>query len=195
MLDLLEDLSFPAALIDADGRVIDVTRQADPIDGLPNWGIGKRLQLDSHSASNRLWDRLAELLRRDSNDSRLLLVTGNDGRRIAIKFVPLRTLLPFVPTARVALLILDIDSKPELPQGILRSMFRLTPAEARLTRTLMKTCDLEEASRALGVSVGTSRQQLKSVFHKTNTTRQSELLFLLGRIAVLGDFASVDRIE
>lgn len=58
-------------------------------------------------------------------------------------------------------------------------LFGLTPAEARLATALCDGASLNEYAGLHGVSVGTVRIQLKSIFSKTNTSRQSELIRLL----------------
>ena len=58
----------------------------------------------------------------------------------------------------------------------LKSMFDLTPAEARLTRLLLEGESLETAARKLQVSVMTMRVHLRSVFAKVGVDRQTELM-------------------
>jgi DNA-binding CsgD family transcriptional regulator len=59
--------------------------------------------------------------------------------------------------------------------------FGLTAAEFRLARTLAGGLSLEEASERLGISKNTVRTQLRGLFEKTGTHRQSELVALLHR--------------
>jgi DNA-binding CsgD family transcriptional regulator len=62
------------------------------------------------------------------------------------------------------------------------SMFDPTPAEAKITIALLEGGDLRSIAAAQRVSIETVRTQLKSVFAKTNTSRQSELIALLMRV-------------
>jgi DNA-binding CsgD family transcriptional regulator len=55
----------------------------------------------------------------------------------------------------------------------------LSSAEARLVSALCEGGNLAEAAEKIGVSLNTVKSQLASVFSKTNTTRQSELLALV----------------
>jgi DNA-binding CsgD family transcriptional regulator len=57
--------------------------------------------------------------------------------------------------------------------------FRLTPAEARLAVHLASGASLTEAADAFGVTHNTVRAQLRAIFDKTETHRQSELVRLL----------------
>ncbi|ESZ22319.1 hypothetical protein X737_02400 [Mesorhizobium sp. L48C026A00] len=66
---------------------------------------------------------------------------------------------------------------------MLQSCFRLTASEARLARKICSGHGVEAAADELGVSYETGRNQLKSVFAKTQTHRQSELVALLTRLS------------
>jgi DNA-binding CsgD family transcriptional regulator len=59
---------------------------------------------------------------------------------------------------------------------VLQAMFSVTPAEAWLAGKLASGCSLEEAARSKGVGMNTVRTQLKSLFLKTGTRRQGELV-------------------
>ncbi len=59
------------------------------------------------------------------------------------------------------------------------TLYKITPAEARLAARLAALRTVEEAADDLGITVSTVRSQLKSVFGKTGTRSQSELLMLL----------------
>lgn len=63
----------------------------------------------------------------------------------------------------------------------LRAWYRLSPAEARLAVFLARGGTVAEASDAFGVAVSTLRTQLESLFGKTGTRRQSELVALVAR--------------
>ncbi|GGN28970.1 MULTISPECIES: helix-turn-helix transcriptional regulator [Marinomonas] len=58
-------------------------------------------------------------------------------------------------------------------------LYGLTPAESRLAVALANGLSLEEYSQQKGVSIGTVRIQLKSIFSKMNITRQQELVRVL----------------
>jgi DNA-binding CsgD family transcriptional regulator len=70
-------------------------------------------------------------------------------------------------------------------EGLQRG-FGLTPCEARLAAALSTGMSLQEVARMNGVEIGTVRGQLKSVFIKTATKRQPELVAMLARF---GGFA------
>jgi DNA-binding CsgD family transcriptional regulator len=62
------------------------------------------------------------------------------------------------------------------PIDLLRSNFRLSPAEARLALHLVAGETLRSAEAKLSMTYETARTHLKSIFQKTGTCRQAELV-------------------
>jgi DNA-binding CsgD family transcriptional regulator len=61
-----------------------------------------------------------------------------------------------------------------------RAVFsKLTPAEARIALGIARGDALAAIAEAHGISIATARTQLKSVFAKTGTHRQGQLVALL----------------
>lgn len=71
--------------------------------------------------------------------------------------------------------------RSKITVAFLRNRFDLTPAEARLVVHLVTGTSLKSSAKALAVSYETVRRQVKSVFHKTGTHRQSELVLTVLR--------------
>ena len=78
---------------------------------------------------------------------------------------------------------------PTPNEAQLRSLFGLTPSEARLAQLLACGDTVEEVAQALGVKLTTVRSQLAVIFSKTGTHRQAKLVAILSRIAHLADTA------
>jgi DNA-binding CsgD family transcriptional regulator len=70
---------------------------------------------------------------------------------------------------------------PEM-QTLLNEIFGLTQAEIRLMQYLLNDMTPTEAAERLCVALETVRSQLKSIFQKTGTRRQSELLRLMTKV-------------
>lgn len=64
----------------------------------------------------------------------------------------------------------------------LATAFGLTLAEQRLCEMLLLGHSLREAADTLGIASDTARQRLKTIFQKTDTHKQSELIALMGRL-------------
>jgi DNA-binding CsgD family transcriptional regulator len=65
------------------------------------------------------------------------------------------------------------------PINLLKCHFGLTPAEARLALHLVAGETLRSADAKLGITYETARTHLKSIFSKTGTCRQAELVVVL----------------
>lgn len=80
----------------------------------------------------------------------------------------------------LALVILQDMGRQQLPRSaILRKMFGLTPAEARLAEALLDNDTIESYAQKADVSRNTVRTHMASLFSKTGTRRQAELLRIL----------------
>ncbi len=63
--------------------------------------------------------------------------------------------------------------------SVLRETYGLTPAEVRVAQNLVSGSALTDIADTLGVTHNTVRNQLKSIFSKTDTKRQTELVGLI----------------
>jgi DNA-binding CsgD family transcriptional regulator len=88
------------------------------------------------------------------------------------------------PQGRAAalLLITDVEQPSRLSIELLDQVFGLTATEARVAIELASGKSLQEVSVRLDISEGHARQRLKSVFCKTRTSRQGELIALLAKL-------------
>jgi len=95
------------------------------------------------------------------------------------------------PTApmKVALYIVSPSIKPEYHIDSIQQDFQLTNAQAKLVALLANGChNLNDIAEKLGVSIHTVRAQIKTIFDKTSTSCQVELVkkILTSPSAILG---------
>lgn len=84
------------------------------------------------------------------------------------------------PLRRTALLVLrDPERHPPMPTQAIGRLFGLTRAEALLASELGSGFSLDEAASRIGISRNTVRAQLQSIFSKTGTNSQKELVRIL----------------
>jgi len=115
-----------------------------------------------------------------------IVLPRRDGKRPLVAQV-----IPVVGVAHdllhaVSAIVTVTDLEPPMAgpsDAMLRQVFGLSAAESRLAAAVARGRTLAEISRAEGVSRETLRSQLKSVFSKTDTGRQAELVLLLSRLA------------
>lgn len=81
--------------------------------------------------------------------------------------------------ADLVLLVTDPEQPVNFPDGVLRALYGLTPAQTEIANGLLTGYTLDEIACLRKVSVGTVRQQLKSIMNKTGVGRQSDLVKLL----------------
>jgi DNA-binding CsgD family transcriptional regulator len=81
--------------------------------------------------------------------------------------------------ARLLVILRDPDRQSAVPWQVFARQFQLTPAELRLCVAWANGLSLAEYSEKFHVSPHTARSQLKSVFDKTGTHRQVQLLRLI----------------
>lgn len=115
-----------------------------------------------------------------------LPVAMQDGSApFVLHVMPLRGGAEEVFEHRGALLIIAETVNRHTPDSsLLKLLFDLTPAEAKLARSLAAGQTLTEAAAAGNITAGTARVHLRSIFSKTNVTRQTDLVRTLMQIAV-----------
>jgi DNA-binding CsgD family transcriptional regulator len=87
----------------------------------------------------------------------------------------------------VLLLVTRTDRKTDIPTDLLRAAFALSAAEARLTSALVGGESLTDYASRMELSRNTTRNQIASIFSKTGTSRQAELVARV--LAAVGPFA------
>lgn len=82
-------------------------------------------------------------------------------------------------------LIADPDVTPVPPRQMLAQLFGFTAAEIRVAERLMMGDSPEQAAAFLQVKTATARWHLASIYRKTGTNRQAELVRLLLSLAMM----------
>lgn len=87
--------------------------------------------------------------------------------------------VPVPGAERAAAMVVVSDGQSRVGIEELRALYGLTPAEARLALLLAEGVSLADAATRLGLLRETVRSRVKSIFEKTNTHSQAELVRLL----------------
>lgn len=108
---------------------------------------------------------------------------------VLLMAIPIQKIEIDVPLmgASTALLVFTADERITPDLQVIRSLHQLTHAEAKLTHGLCLTHSLAEAAQLSGISLNTARSYLKSIYSKTSSNSQLELV----RKVVGASFASM----
>lgn len=100
-------------------------------------------------------------------------------RPLQVVVFPFRSSSLFTETRPATLIFLsDPDATPTGRGELLRALYGLSPAEARLTDSLIAGMDVKTAAEHLRLTQETARFQLKQIFRKTGVHSQSALIRL-----------------
>lgn len=184
----LDSLSHGILLVSRDCRVVHANQAAEAIvsavDGLSLGSKGSLATAKSDETSEL--HRLIVGCSIPAGGGALSLTRPSGRRALEAMVVPLGVHGLGVGSRRAiaAVFLRDPEAKARPPAEILRNLYRLTPAEARLAVDLLAHRALEEIAETRRLSRETLRTQLKELFRKTGTRRQSELIgFLVAGLA------------
>lgn len=79
----------------------------------------------------------------------------------------------------VLAIIVDLEERPLPPARVLQVLFKLTPQESAIASLLSSGLGLKEIAEKQQLAYETVRSHTKTVFQKTETNRQTELVALL----------------
>jgi DNA-binding CsgD family transcriptional regulator len=174
----LQRLQLGVVLLDVEDRVGFVNRSAFEMLGL---GDDAAPEEELHRQATAA---LGSLLKREPRSATQTLTYSrpDDGRPLSILLAPLRWSEPTDTDQNrftTALFVSDPRGAAREPGTPFRELYRLTPAEERLTRQLAAGNTLAVAAENLGIQLSTARGVLRTVFRKTGTRRQSSLVRLI----------------
>lgn len=183
--ETLAAIGLPALVLDGQNKVLAANQLIEALTGYVDWRAQDRVSLKDAGASKLLWEALATLDDESARAVRAFPVraTGAAATMVA-HVVPIRGLARDIFVRSAAVLVLTPVTLPQAPPvELVRSLFDLTPAEARVARELAAGETVEEIASKGGVSLTTIRAQLRGVLEKTGCRRQAEIVALLGGLS------------
>ena len=181
--DPLNILSQPALLLDLDGFVVKVNAAAVALFNNDIRVRQRRLFIRDVEAAKRLRiyvDQFEYETPQITPAIEPIVVPRQDKLPVLMRIWPIEGGARWPSRDIRALVTLNaLGPKPGPPAALLATAFSLTPSEAKLASIIARGAGPDTAAAELNISRETARNKLKSIFVKTATHRQGELVALL----------------
>ena len=172
-------LGIPALLFADNGRVLAANHLVATLSGFVAWRAKDQITLMDASADALLRDAIAAADQSDSPTMQSFPVR-NAGAAMIAHVMPIRGPARDVFSRCAAVLMLTPVTRPEAPSvELIRSLFDLTPTEARVARGLAAGQTVNVMAADSGTSTNTVRTHVNAVLTKTGYSRQSDVVALL----------------
>lgn len=190
--DALAALSVGVFVVGADCRLRQHNASAERLlqAGMFRLDHG-RLALCDSRLDTRLWASVRAAVLAASGrslsagDTIVLTTSSYEKVPLMVTPVPARALGSDPLEPLVAIFVGEPGRVPAPLPELIRMIFGLTPAEARLAAALLNGCSLSEYADEAGLSIHTVRSQVKSIFEKSHCRGQSDFVRVLGMNPIL----------
>jgi DNA-binding CsgD family transcriptional regulator/PAS domain-containing protein len=181
--DALDRLSQALLVVDADSRVLFANRAASALfgNGLSLQDGVLRAGLNGETAElHGMVGGCAEGGPRGAG-AHIAVSRGENRMALSLLVIPVRSQPPWLVAQQpcAMIFITDPETITDPEAAYLQRQFKLTPAEAALTRELLQGDGVNAAAGRIGIAEATARTQLRSVLAKTGAGRQTELIRLV----------------
>ena len=169
-----------AIVCDARLNIVEINDEAEAgfLTGRAMRSVGGVLSLADASRSADLARNVAALVAgRPVERDEFIFVAADDTYLVQISAIRAAPAGP-VPPLPLALVLVRNVTRTDYCSNVQRFArhHRLTPAEARFCESLAEGCSVRDAAEQLAISENTARHRLKTIFQKTDTGRQSDLM-------------------
>ena len=183
--ETLAALGVPALVFSETGKVLAANSLIEALTGFVRWRAFDFISLNDKGADKLLRAAIAVINSEVGLGVRSFPVRDADLQSSMIAHViPIRLTARDIFVRCAAVLAMTPVTAPEAPAvELVQSLFDLTPAEARVARSLASGKSVEAIASDGGVSVNTVRTHVRGVLDKTGCNRQVEVVALLAGIA------------
>jgi len=172
-------LGIPSLVFADNGKVLGANQLIEALSGFVLWRADDRIALTDARADALLRHAIATADDDDTPSVRSFPLRNEDVAMIA-HVVPIRGSARDVFFRCAAMLMLTPVTRPEAPSvELIRSLFDLTPAEARVARGLAAGQTVKGIAEESGTSTNTVRSHVKVVLTKVGYSRQADVVALL----------------
>jgi DNA-binding CsgD family transcriptional regulator len=182
--ETLAALGLPALVLNERGKVLAANHLMEGLTGYVEWRAQNRVSLKDRAADQLLRNTIAAIdMAVGTVRSFPVRDTGAEAMMVA-HVVPIRLSARDIFVRCTAALVLTPVTLPQAPPvELVQSLFDLTPAEARVARSLASGKTVEDIATDGGISPNTIRTHVRGVLEKTGCNRQVEIVALLSAIS------------
>jgi DNA-binding CsgD family transcriptional regulator len=183
--ETLAVMGLPALVLNEQGKVVAANSLIEAMTGYVQWRAQDRVSLKDRAADSLLRDAIAAIDVAGGFSLRSFPVrdTGANAMMVA-HVVPIRLSARDIFVRCAAALVLTPVTLPQAPPvELVQSLFDLTPAEARVARSLASGKTVEDIATDGGTSANTIRTHVRGVLEKTGCNRQVDIVALLTAIS------------
>ncbi len=184
MVDALNALGLPGAVLAASKRVVASNRLFDALSPSVVAQAGGGFALANRSSNAMLHLSIEQITSGRIAQCRSIPMPATAGHSaMVIHLVPLkRSARDIFTGAELIAVFSTLDHAKAPAAALLRGMFDLTPAEARVAQRIAEGHQVADIAEEFKVAPSTVKTHLNSVFGKTGTHRQTELVRLLSAV-------------
>lgn len=116
-----------------------------------------------------------------------LLISRKSGQPFNVVVSPIGNLTTdFRQTVRVVVYVTDPSLRLRPHKKLLETIYGLTPAECRIALLMADGLSSSDIRETVAITANTLRSHLASIYRKTNTARQTQLVKLISLVGMLG---------
>src|SRR5262249_22523785 len=179
--EALAAMGIPALVLDETGRALAANSLIEAMSGWVHWRALHRVSLQDKHAAHLLRDAIEITGSEIASSVHSFPVRNAHANAMMVAHViPIRLSARDIFLRCSTVLAMTPVTPPQAPPvELVQSLFDLTPAEARVARSLAAGKTVEDIAADSSVSLNTVRTHLHHVLEKTGCNRQAEVVALL----------------
>jgi DNA-binding CsgD family transcriptional regulator len=175
---------LPALVLNEQGKVLAANPLIETLTGYAHWRAQDRVSLRDGAADQLLRDAIAAINVAGGGVRSFPVRDAGAEAMMVAHVIPIRLSARDIFVRSAAALVLTPVTLPQAPPvELVESLFDLTPAKARVARSLASGETIETIASASGVSQNTIRTHVRGVLEKTGCNRQVDVVALLTAIS------------
>ena len=186
-VEALELTGLPAAIIGLGGKVLAANSLLQDFDPQITITAYDRLRFDYSGAGDKFERALLQQPVDPSHGCSFAIPQSDDSPPAVVHLVPvLGNARDIFVHAQFVLVVTPVDRSRVPTAETIQGLFDLSPAEARIARSLSMGSTVTQTARAFSVSAETVRSHVKSILGKSGMTRQTDFVAAVASIRPVG---------